>query len=63
MKSDGFHVLFDRYGALRDDENAKQAMYWSSDGKQLVVADVSAYALTISLPNLRSLSVAETPGD
>ncbi|KAH8083182.1 HSF-type DNA-binding-domain-containing protein [Filobasidium floriforme] len=27
------------YAALHDDHNAKQAMYWSSDGNQLVVAD------------------------
>ena len=29
-----------RYNALNEDSNAKQAMYWSPDGFQLIVADV-----------------------
>jgi hypothetical protein len=38
----GGESRFRSYAALHDDHNAKQAMYWSSDGNQLVVADVSA---------------------
>ena len=29
-----------RYNALNEDSNARQAMYWSPDGLQLIVADV-----------------------
>jgi hypothetical protein len=33
-------MVLHSYHALNEDANAKQAMYWSPDGFQLIVADV-----------------------
>lgn len=53
----------DRYGALGNDENAREAMYWSSDGSQLVVANVSAIRMTILPIMLKCSSTAKALGD
>ena len=54
------------YHALNEDSNAKQAMYWSPDGFQLIVADVGRLIASEYRTDQRSLRLhflAQTPRD